>query len=194
MVDTVNHWGSVYLSTTALARGWDRQVDNSENPIFYDADLLTSASYESWLHQLAVGWVAVPSAPLDYASVDEARLIRTGLSYLTLTWSSSDWRLYRVNNATPLVSGARVNAIEDNGITITTAAQATVSVRMRWSPYLTVRDPSVGLSVPACLTDSEGWIRLFLPRAETVELSSRFDPAARLSGTDRDCVADLLGQ
>ena len=76
VVDTANHWGSAYLSTLSLARGWDRQADHAYNPIFYDDGALTAASYRHWLDSLAVGWVALPAAPLDYASVAEGRLIR----------------------------------------------------------------------------------------------------------------------
>jgi len=194
LVDTVNHWGSVYLADMSLARGWDRQADNANNPIFYNKSLLNAASYHAWLRQLAVGWVALPSAPLDYASVQEGKLIRGGLSYLKLVWSSHDWQLYQVVDATPLVSGATVAAEDDAGITLTSSSAATVAVRLRWSPYLTVRDPSTGAAVSACVIDVSGWVSLIVPRAETVELTSQFDPRARLISPDPDCASDVLGK
>ena len=61
-----------------VARGWERQADMVDNPIFYDDGALTPASYRQWLDQLAVSYVAVPSTKLDFASVDEAKLIATG--------------------------------------------------------------------------------------------------------------------
>lgn len=85
VLDTRNHGPSVQLATSfALARGWDRQADNADNPIFYRPGALTAQTYHDWLHQLAVGWVAVPATPLDYASVPEAALIRSRLGYLRL--------------------------------------------------------------------------------------------------------------
>jgi hypothetical protein len=192
LVDTVNHWGSVYLGSMPLARGWDRQADVANNPIFYDTALLNASSYHAWLNQLAVGWVALPAAPLDYASVQEAKLIRGGLSYLKLTWSSRTWRVYQVVNSAPLVSGARVETADNSGLTLTTSAAGTVGVRMRWSPYLTVRDPTSGASVSSCVIDANGWVNVVLPRAETIRLSSQFDPRARLIAPDPDCTTDVL--
>ncbi len=58
-----------------VARGWERQADIVDNPIFYDDGALTPASYRKWLGELAVSYVAVPATKLDFASVDEAKLI-----------------------------------------------------------------------------------------------------------------------
>src|SRR4029079_4826027 len=90
-----------------VARGWERQVDVVDNPIFYDDDAqrdvcdtpifydddaLDAASYRQWLDQLAVAYVAVPDAKLDFASVDEAALIKGGLPYLAEVWHNADWK------------------------------------------------------------------------------------------------------
>ena len=191
VVDTANHWGSAYLSSLSLARGWDRQVDRAVNPVFYDDGALTAASYHAWLDQLAVGWVAVPAAPLDYAAVQEAALVRGGLPYLRLTWSSHNWRLYRVQGSTALVKGAQVLSVTDGGVTMQTPAAGAVQVRIRWSAYLQVTDRWSGQPTPSCLTDVGGWVQIYLPRAQAVVLTSQFDPADRLRTPDTDCVADL---
>ena len=39
----------------------------SRTTLFYGGTL-TAASYDAWLHQLAVRFVAVPDAPLDYSA------------------------------------------------------------------------------------------------------------------------------
>ena len=191
IVDTVNHWGSAYLSTMSLARGWDRQADDNYNPIFYTANGLNSSTYRHWLDGLAVGWVAVPTAALDYASIAEAKLIRGGLSYLDLTWSTPDWLLYRVIAPKPLATGARIDSVNNSGVTLTTIGASTVELQIRWSPYLTVRDPRSELVVPACVSDDGGWVRLYLPHGQTVEVASQFDPRARLVTPNPHCIADL---
>ena len=191
VVDTANHWGSVYLSTMSLARGWDRQADNNLNPIFYTAGQLNPTSYRSWLDDLAVGWVALPNAPLDYASVAEAKLIQGGLSYLRLSWSTANWKLYRVVDPQPLAQDAQVRSVDSGSVVFTTTAPTTVPLRIRWSPYLAVIDPVSGAAIPSCVIDDNGWVNVVLPRAETVELSSHFAASARLSATDTDCVSDL---
>lgn len=187
VVDTANHWGSAYLSSMSLARGWDRQADDALDPIFYDTGALTASSYHRWLDSLAVGWVALPAAPLDYASVAEARMIRGGLDYLQLTWSTPDWRLYRVVDSQPLLSGAQVQSVDSGGVVLTATIAGTVTTRIRWSPYLTVSTP--GSSAPLssfCVVDAGGWANIVIPRAETVELSSHFD-ATRLTAPAGGC-------
>jgi hypothetical protein len=191
LVDTKNHWGSAYLFDRSLARGWDRQADVANNPIFYRTDALTADSYHAWLDELAVAWVAVPSAPLDYASVNEARLIRSDLRYLKLQWSSPNWKLYRVVDPTPLVSGARVTEVSNTGVVLAGPRAKPITVRVRWSPYLAVHDAS-GNVTPACISDVNGWVGLVLPQSETITLSGQFDPARRLATKDPDCVSDLL--
>src|SRR5262249_5815746 len=99
LLDTVNHSGSYYLARSfPLARGWDRQVDKATNPIFWTDGSLTRQSYDAWLRDLAVGWVAVPATGLDIGHQSEAELIDDGVPSLQLIWSSQDWRLYRVRN------------------------------------------------------------------------------------------------
>ena len=191
VVDTANHWGSVYLASLSLARGWDRQVDRAENPIFYESDGVTAASYRSWLQQLAVGWVALPAASHDYASAQEAVLVGAVLPYLSLTWSNAHWRLYRVVAPSALVSGARLVSLGPQGIAVQTAAAASFGLRVRWSTYLELRDLRTGQPAAACLYDANGWVRVYVPQAETVTLTSSFDPRSRVSGTDADCRADL---
>lgn len=191
VVDTANHWGSVYLSSLSLARGWDRQVDRAANPIFYEPDALTAASYRAWLRQLAVGWVALPAASYDYASAQEAALVRAGLPYLSLTWSSAHWRLYRVVQPSPLVTGAQLISVGPQGIALRTTAAAFVTLRVRWSAYLQLRDVTGDQPAAACVLDDGGWVRLYVPQAETAMLTSSFDPRVRVAGTDPDCVADV---
>ncbi len=189
VVDTVNHWASAYLSSFPLARGWDRQADVADNPIFYGPGLLTASSYQAWLRQLAVGWVAVPSAPLDYAAVQEAALIRSGPPYLDPVWSSAQWRLYRVRDPAPLTVGAQLIRSDPAGLTVMTPGPATVSIRVRWSPYLTVVDPSTGAIVPACVSDTGGWLEVVVPRRGRYEITSRVDPARRLAVAGEACDA-----
>lgn len=191
VVDTANHWASVYLSASSLARGWDRQADHANNPIFYDDAQLDAASYSAWLHELAVGWVALPAAKLDYASIAEGRLVDAGLPYLALRWSNPQWRLYRVIGATPLATGAQVLDVSGGGVTLATTAARTVHTRMRWSPYLIAIDPSTGLPIRACLINAAQWVDIYVPNAQTFELTARFAPTQRLGPPEPDCVSDL---
>ena len=66
---THNHWEAAHLaSAVPLARGWERQLDEKANALFYDGRPLTPARYQRWLRDAGVRWVALPDAPLDYSA------------------------------------------------------------------------------------------------------------------------------
>jgi hypothetical protein len=176
VVDTKNHWGSVYLASFSIARGWDRQADQADNPIFYRQDLLNPVSYRGWLDSLAVGWVAVPRAPIDYASHQEAEMVLSGLPYLTLVWSNSDWRLFRVINPAPLATGAKVTGIDSHGVMLDATANRAIDLKVRYSAYVGAIDPVTKKQVSACIVNNHGWLRVTVPTDESIRLTSDFTP------------------
>jgi hypothetical protein len=165
--------------STPVARGWERQADVVDNPIFYDKDALNPSSYRAWLDELAVAYVAVPSTKLDFASVDEAGLIADGLPYLHQVWSNSDWKLYRVEDPAPLVRGAQVISMSGNQLRMVVSRPGPVPIQIRWSSHLAVLDGSVpvsqGVRAHGCLSENGDWTLLHAHRAGTYVLTSDFD-------------------
>lgn len=187
VVETVDHGASFELSRSfSLARGWDRPADRANNSLFYEPGALTPATYERWLDRLAVGWVALPSGWHDYAARGEAALLSQHLEFLRRVWSSPDWTLFRVVGAQPLASGASVVRVDAADVVLrTAAANATVELRVRYSPYLAAVDPVTGNGVPGCLSPTDdGLTQLYLPAAGTVSVTSRFSLAARFRDPD----------
>ncbi|WP_446665953.1 hypothetical protein [Flexivirga sp. B27] len=176
VVDTKNHWGSVYLASFSIARGWDRQADKADNSIFYQKGLLNPVSYRQWLDSLAVGWVAVPKAPIDYASKDEAELVLGGLPYLKRIWSNSDWQLYRVINPAPLAKGGDIVRIDSHGVTLNATADQPIDLKVRYSAYIGAVNPLTKKPLSACIVNNDGWLRVTMPRSGPVRLSSDFQP------------------
>jgi hypothetical protein len=161
IVDTATHWPSAYLAhAVSLARGWERQIDESRNPAFYDSTDLSRQAYRQFLDRNAVGVVVVArGVPLDYGAITEATLIATGLPYLHPVWSDRHWTMYDVSRPTAMVSSpARVVGQRDNGLVIDAAAAGTYDVRMQWSPYLVVTGGTV-------IRTASGEVSLRLPRA-----------------------------
>jgi hypothetical protein len=132
---TRNHWEAADLAKAVqLARGWERQLDQKANPLFYDGRPLTAARYHAWLRDNAVRWVALPTAPLDYSAVAEAKLLRRGAPYLVLRYRSPRWRIWEVKGTDPPASdGATVLATGPNWFEVD-ATRPTV-VRQRYTPY-----------------------------------------------------------
>jgi hypothetical protein len=167
--------------TMPVARGWERQADMSDNPIFYQDDALNAASYRRWLDELAVAYVAVPNTRLDFASVDEAKLIAGGLPYLREVWRDRDhnWTLYEVQDSAPLARHAQVLAVDGNQLRLWVDHRATVPIQIRWSDHLAVLDGShaVDDGVPAngCLSQNGQWTVLHARTQGAYVLTSDFD-------------------
>jgi len=162
-----------------VARGWERQADMVDNPIFYDDGKLTAASYRQWLDELAVSYVAVPGSKLDFASVDEAKLIATGLPYLHQVWSNADWKLYQVSDSQPLARNAQVISVSGNQVRLQVPRAGLVPIQIRWSDHLAVLDGtepvSLGVRAHGCLSKDGDWTLLHARRAGTYVLTSDFD-------------------
>jgi hypothetical protein len=162
-----------------VARGWERQADVTDNPIFYNEGALNASSYRQWLDELAVGYVAVPNVKLDFASVNEAKLIAGGLPYLRPVWSNADWTLYRVLDSAPLARHAQVISIDGNQLRLWVGHRGLVPIQVRWSEHLAVLDGSqpvsAGVRANGCLSQNGAWTVLHARRMGTYVLTSDFD-------------------
>ena len=132
---THNHWEVAHLATAVpLARGWERQLDEKANPLFYDGRPLTPWRYHRWLRDAGVHWVALPDAPLDYSAEAEARLLERGLPYLRPAHAGGGWRIWQVRDPSPPASdGARVTAAGPDGFEV--EAGGPTVVRQRWTRW-----------------------------------------------------------
>jgi hypothetical protein len=178
---THNHWEVAHLaSVVPLARGWERQLDEKANPLFYDNRPLTAERYHRWLLESAVRWVALPDAPLDYSAKEEARLLEHGADYLRLAHVTAGWRIWEVRDATPPASdGARVTAALPNGFDVDTGGPTVVRQRYtRW-----------WRSDSACMSEAPGgWTRVTPMGADHVRVRAGLRP-----GAGPDCRAAVAG-
>ena len=162
---TEDHWEAYEVAPRfPLARGWERQLDTKDDSLFYGG-VLTPAAYEAWLRALAVRFVAVAGASLDYSARQEVALIDRGLPYLRLVWRSRDWRVYAVGDPSPIVQGpARLTALGPDSLTLDARGPGSVLVRVRFTPYWAL---SGG---PGCVAPDGGFTRVTLRRAGPVRL------------------------
>jgi hypothetical protein len=166
---TRSHWEAYYVAgDVPIARGWERQLDIRDNPLFYRRRL-TAASYAAWLHRNAVRFVALPDAELDYSARQEAALIRNGLPYLRPAALLRHWRVYAVDPATPIATGtAALTAMGGDSLTLHAHAPGTTLVRVRFSPYWAVAGGA------GCVSPDRGFTRLTVARPGVVRLVIRF--------------------
>ncbi|GGU32751.1 MFS transporter [Streptomyces lavendofoliae] len=123
-----------------LARGWNRQADMERNPVFYD-DTLNSATYRDWLHRWAVHYVVLPKGDPDTGAEQEAELVKDGQPYLRPVWSDANWRLFAVEDPTPLADPpATVVRAGAGEVTIRVRSAGRVLIRVPYSPWLALLD------------------------------------------------------
>ena len=175
VVPTEFHWEADYVAPAMpLARGWERQLDEADNPLFYGpAAHLNAASYRAWLVDNGVRFVAVPHARLDFAGISEARLVAAGVPGLDLIWRSPQWQLYRVEGSPGIVSApARLQSDSGDRIVVTTPQPGAVLVRVRYSPdwQLAAGEGCVGPEPAEGGIAGGAWIKVRVPKAEVFVL------------------------
>ncbi len=107
VVPTAAHWESYWIPRAgiALARGFFRQTDIVDNPIFYKGRL-DATGYRLWLRAEAVDYVLLPSTELDpIGGPREASLLRSRPAGLTVVFRDRNWTIYRLEKPTPLITG-----------------------------------------------------------------------------------------
>lgn len=165
---TADHWESYLVAPRfPLARGWERQLDIRDNALFYHGTL-NASTYHAWLHRLAVRYVAVADASLDYSARAEVALLDRGLPYLRLAWRSRHWRVYAVTDPTPIVSGAALRALGPDSLTIDAHGPGSVYVRVRFTPYWALSGDA------GCVAPDGDFTRLTLRHAGQARLVIRF--------------------
>ena len=169
-VDTVGHWPALHLARAGipLARGWFRQDDFPQNALLYRP--LTRGSYVAWLRTMAVRYVVLPDASLDYTAKGEATLLRSGRAGLRVALRARHLTIFEVAHPKPIVTGpgrARMVSLTPNGALIDVARAGTYRLAIRYTPYWTVS--------PGCARQArDGMTRLAVPRAGRVTLVFRW--------------------
>jgi hypothetical protein len=166
---TRSHWEAAYVAPRVpLARGWVRQLDTLDNPLFYTDAALNATTYHDWLIKSGVTWIALPDVALDYSALDEARLVLQGQPYLHLAWHNAHWRVWKVVDSSGLVTGpARLTALEPNRVALEATAPGTAVIRVRYTPMWNVTSGS------ACVQATDGnWTQLQIQRPGHIELTA----------------------
>jgi hypothetical protein len=167
---TRGHWEAAWLAgKVSLARGWEKQLDERYDGVLLSSGL-TAARYRAWLKEEAVGYVALPDAPLDPSSAAEGRLIETGLPYLRLVRRTRHWRIYEVVGATPLAQGpGTLSGMGHDWFALRVRARGRFVVRERYTRYWTVTHGA------ACVGRAPGgWTAVTAQRAGPVTVAARF--------------------
>ena len=172
VVDTAEHWPAAYLPDAGIpiVRGWYRQSDFPQNELLYHQKL-AAAPYEAWLRRMAVRYVVLTDAPVDYSARAEARLIRSGRTHLVPVHRSLHLTVYELPDASPLVVGpapATVLWLWPSRLVAVVGAAGDYRVKVRWSPYWRASSGCVSKT-------KDRMVRLHVRHAGLVELNFGLD-------------------
>ena len=139
VVPTGDHWEAYWLPRAGipLARGWYRQLDIAQNPLFYDEPLEPEA-YRAWLDALGVRWVLLPETQLGRIGEErEAELLRSGAAGLPEVARAGGVTIYEVPDASTMLTGpgeARLTAFGHDRVEGEVDAAGTYRLAVRWTP------------------------------------------------------------
>ncbi|WUT00717.1 hypothetical protein OHA46_30295 [Streptomyces sp. NBC_00708] len=168
VVPAVSHRETTVLGRHVnLARGWNRQVDVERGDLFYEGRF-SAAKYRSWLDNWAVKYVVLPKGEPDFAAKDEAELVKREPHWLKPVWHDAHWKIYAVENARPMVTGAGASVVSSDHaeVTVRTRSPGTVSLRIAYSPWLRTNG--------GCVERDGAWVRLKVPGAGLYEIDSSY--------------------
>jgi len=179
---TRSHWEAALLApSVSLARGWEKQLEERYDSVLL-APGLTASAYRKWLEEQAVAYVALPDVPLDSSSAQEGKLVRGGLTYLRLVFSSRHWRVYAVRDATPLLAGpGRLTALGSDTFALDARSAGTLLARIHYTRYFTV------VSGRGCVASAPGgWTYVRARAPGPIVVAARFS-LSRALGLGGSC-------
>ncbi len=169
--------------TVSLARGWEKQLDERYDSVLLSGSL-TAASYRRWLDDQAVSYVALPDTPLDPSSAREGTLIKGGLPYLRLVFTSKHWRIYQVLDPTPLLAGPGVlTSLSSDSFALRASVGGRFLVRIHYTRYWRI------IAGSGCVAQAPGgWTYVTVGALGEVRVAARFS-LSRALGLGGSCPA-----
>jgi hypothetical protein len=178
VVPTGDHWEAYRFPRAGfpLARGWYRQLDIAQNPLFYE-EPLEPEGYRAWLEAMGVRWVLLPHTQLGRVGEErEAELLRSGRAGLEEVGAAGDVTVYEMPDATPILTGpaeAHLTALGHDRVEGEVAGAGRYRLAVRWTPTWRVEAGEI------CLREaSDGMTEIVADAAGTFVLGVSILPKA----------------
>ena len=177
VVPTGDHWEAYWLPRAGLplARGWYRQIDVAENPLFYE-EPLSPGEYRSWLGRLGVRYVLLPDTQLGRAGEErEAELLRSGAAGLEPVAETATGTIYAVPHPEPILAGpgrSRLTRLDHDRVEGAVTEPGSYRLAVRFTPTWQVEQGALCVEKA-----SDGMTRL------VIERPGRFELGVGLRGT-----------
>ncbi len=121
-----------------------------------------------------------PTAPLDYSSLGERRLILAAPPYLTPRWHSDNWRIYAVRDPDPIVaplgpSAAQTLWVGRQGFGLDVSHPGEFLVRVNFTPYWSISRGA------GCVKRRGAWTQVRADHAGILRVSAEFSLGSALT-------------
>jgi hypothetical protein len=161
------------LGKAMLARGWESQDDQAYNGILSANPVLAPITYQAWLDNNAVGYVALPHDRAN-GSPEWNLVAKSTPSYLRQVWRSADWTLYRVVNPTSVAAPpATITKATQAQLTVQIPCACRIPLRVHYSKFLEAINADAAAPNAVVTTDPNGWSYVTTTRAGTYYLEGR---------------------
>jgi hypothetical protein len=164
VVPTADHWEAYWLPKNGIpiTRGWYRQLDIAENPLFYE-EPLRPGEYRAWLRGLGVRYVLLPDTEIGRAGeTREADLVSSGRAGLRPVFRSVTGTVYELPEAEGILTGpgeSRLTLLAHDRVEGRVAAAGSYRLAVRFTPYWHVEHGDVCVDEAA-----DGMTRLVVRR------------------------------
>ena len=178
VVPTVDHWEAYWIPRAGLplARGWYRQLDIEQNPLFYE-EPLEPAAYRAWLRSRGIRYVLLPNTKLGRMGEErEAELLRRGAAGLTPVFRSATGTVYELDRPTPILSGAgpaRLTLLGHERVLGEVSVPGRYRLAVRWTPWWRVESGEI------CVREAADGMTTVVARA-----AGTFELGAEIPGRD----------
>jgi hypothetical protein len=134
------HWEAYYFSINGfpITRGWFRQDDAVHNQVL--SDNFSASQYEQWLRSMAVDYVFLPRAPLDWSGAREAQIITRSPDFARV-FKNAQWSIYKLADPQPLEisldggAPADVLVLQHESVSLHVPVPGRYLVRLTYSPF-----------------------------------------------------------
>jgi hypothetical protein len=126
-------------------------------------------TYQRWLIDQGVTWVALPDAALDYSSRAEAALLRAdALPDLHEVWHNNHWTVWRVSDSPGVVSApAHLVSLGTSDFVVDAPTAGRITVRVHFTPSWDIT------SGHGCVQSTKrGWTELIVRKPGRIEVDA----------------------
>jgi len=140
------HWEAYYFSIHdfPITRGWYRQADALHNELLNRQDF-SEQEYVTWLRDMAVRYVFLPHAPLDFSGARETQILTTSAEF-HVVFTSPQWTVFELASPAPMIQPLRrageasMLSVGHESVSLDVTQSGGYLIKVSYSPFWRITD------------------------------------------------------